>query len=67
MKSKANIGVGSILLDEATFLNPASSAFFKIGAIIIKNLKQSLSMEKNRNQALIYLLPQMPKEKWQDL
>jgi len=33
LKSSAGVGVGSILLDEATFLNPASSAFYKIGAI----------------------------------
>lgn len=32
MKSTGGTGVGSLLLDEATFLNPAPLAFFKIGS-----------------------------------
>ena len=39
LRSSANIGVGSILLDEATILNPASSAFYKIGAIFYQKSK----------------------------
>jgi hypothetical protein len=39
LKSSAGIGVGSVLLDEATFLNPASSAFYKIGAIYYQKTK----------------------------
>lgn len=39
LRSSANIGVGSILLDEATLLNPASSAFYKIGALFYQKSK----------------------------
>ena len=56
MKSSANIGVGSILLDEATFLNPASSAFFKIGAIYYqKSETESVTGEKQKSGSNIFI------------
>ena len=33
LKSTAGVGAGSILLDEATMLNPAPVAFYQTGAI----------------------------------
>ncbi len=36
LKSTGGAGVGSILLDEATFLNPASMAFFNLTSIMIQ-------------------------------
>lgn len=35
MKSTAGAGVGSILMDEATLLNPASVAFFNVGSVYL--------------------------------
>lgn len=54
LNSSAGIGVGSILLDEATFLNPASSAFFKIGALYYQKSKSEFtdtSSEENRDSS----------------
>ncbi len=36
LKSTAGAGVGSILMDEATFLNPAPLAFFNLTAVLIQ-------------------------------
>ena len=33
IQSSAGVGVGAVLLDEATLLNPAPMAFYQIGAI----------------------------------
>ena len=49
MKSTAGVGVGSILLDEATFLNPASSAFYKIGAFYYQKTNTESSIENSPN------------------
>lgn len=41
MQSSAGVGVGAVLLDEATLLNPAPMAFYQIGAIYYQQEKLS--------------------------
>jgi len=48
LQSSAGIGVGSILLDEATFLNPAASAFYQIGAIYYQKTKIESTTDNNQ-------------------
>lgn len=41
MQSSAGVGIGAVLLDEATLLNPAPMAFYQIGAIYYQQGKRS--------------------------
>ena len=54
MQSSAGVGVGAVLLDEATLLNPAPMAFYQIGAIYYQQEKISPSSETPRNQEHTY-------------
>jgi hypothetical protein len=43
MKSTAGAGVGSLLVEEATVLNPASMAFFSVGSFYFQRIGNSIS------------------------
>ena len=51
MKSTAGTGVGSILMDEATLLNPAPIAFFNVGSVYISkgSTQNTLSGDELQN------------------
>ena len=53
LKSTAGVGVGSILLDEASILNPAPLAFFKIGALYYQQTKSDFNETTEKNTLVI--------------
>lgn len=53
LQSSAGIGVGSILLDEATFLNPAASAFYQIGTIYYQKTKSESTTDSDKQESNI--------------
>lgn len=48
LKSTAGAGVGAILMDEASILNPAPIAFFDIGAIYFQKTGKNITQEDDR-------------------
>jgi hypothetical protein len=55
MQSSAGVGVGAILLDEATFLNPAPMAFYQIGAIYYQQEKNTSSSTGNTDEKTLFI------------
>lgn len=53
LKSTAGVGIGSLLLDEASILNPAPLAFFKIGALYYQQTKSSFNEATEKNSLII--------------
>ena len=55
MQSSAGVGVGAVLLDEATLLNPAPMAFYQIGAIYYQQEKISDNENQNENKGTLMI------------
>ena len=55
LSSTAGTGVGSVLMDEATFLNPAPLAFYRIGSFYFQktNLEASNSSDETKGMTLV--------------
>lgn len=49
LKSTAGAGVGSILMDEATILNPAPLAFYKVGSVYLQKSGLDISSNDSSN------------------
>ncbi len=55
LKSTGGVGVGAVLLDEATLLNPAPMAFYQIGAVYYQKTKLSNEKPGSENTNTVYI------------
>jgi len=53
LKSTGGAGVASVLLEEAAFLNPASSAFFNLGSVYLQKSTHDFDPERAGEDSLI--------------